>query len=75
MTEKDNVYLVSINDPAQVRTFSIGEKTPYKIAVYFLGRILSDHLLCRPGYRSIFLKSPLHNDMMEEIKQWLNSKK
>ena len=75
MIEKDKIYLINIDNLTDVKSFSIKEETPYIIAVYLLGRRTSHSLLCRPGYRCIFLRSYLDGDIMKKIKQWLDSEK
>jgi hypothetical protein len=71
MIKRDKIYIININDLSEVKSFSIKENTAEMIADYFLDKKIDLHLICRPGYRSITLKSWLHTNMIKEIQEWL----
>lgn len=78
MVEKDKIYIINTmdshgNDLTKVKCFSVRETVATEIADYFLGRKVHIFLLCRQGYSSIFLKSYIHGEMVEEINKWLTS--
>jgi len=75
MIKTDKIYILSLNNLGEVKTFAIMHNTPERVATYLLGRNVDLHMLCRPNHPSIILQEHSHGKMMTEVAHWLKPSK